>query len=380
MRFCRSAAALLLSILPWWTTPALSQTVLPDCTVVNAANFGAQFGPVDHDATPAPCALNWVEGGRKMRVVWSHADEDFAVNLSGDAVAGFALSSARPPHLIDIDKDGWLDLGVLTLVGMVNSDYEFFRYDPFAQDFRALGAMNGAQFARDRAGYLVSDARSSCCARVISFHDIRQDSLEKLMEISVRGGEISGCKVTIGAQSYDAADGPDLLPHAPDLIEAYCNYYDDDAALYERQADLRPADGEKYVVPDGTVFHCALIGGTHMVTVTHDGDHFTYRYGPIGGRAELTLHRRAAEVGVRAYGGTEIAYFGQISFQNRGYTYQLHTTYDAVDRSDDQSAYARNNVARGLTVMKDDSASGPVFDKTCLAERAYDAIATLDAN
>lgn len=380
MRFCRFAAALLLTILPWWATPALSQTELSDCTVVNAANFGAQFGPVDHDATPAPCALNWIAGGRKIRVVWSPAEEDFAVSLTGDAIAGFTLSSARPPHLIDIDQDGWLDLGVLTLVGMVNSDYEFFRYDPLAQDFRAIGAMNGAQFARDRAGYLVSDARSSCCERVISFHDIQQDRLQKLMEISVRGGEISGCDVSVGAHSYDAADGPDLLPHAPDLIEAYCDYYDDDAALYDRQADLLPADGGRYVVPDGTVFHCALTGGTHMVMVIHDGDHFIYRYGPIDGTAELTLHRPTAEVGVLAYGGTETAYFGQISFQNRGYTYQLHTTYNTADRSDDQPMIARNNVARGLTVMKDDSASGPVFDKTCLAERAYDAIATLDAN
>lgn len=340
--------------------------------------YEQEFGPGDHGSAAPDCSINWVRDGRLISVRWTASQDDFEVELRNSPGGGQTLVSSRPPRLIDIDQDGWPDLTVFTLIGMVNGDYDIFRYDPNADRFVPFGSINGASFTREEGGYLVAVGRSSAAASGVDVYRITEPGLLPVMSLYVDAGLPTGpdgtakCTVSIDGATYDTPDAATIrgiFPDAPDLIMNYCNLYDEGDEHGLNLAAVPTAAG---VVPNGTIFYCRLEGGTHTVTLTRQTLGLRYSYGPLDGTPELVLDRAIDEIDVVLPDAAEPLQTGRITFRNGAYAY----TVDYGERlsGEPEGTLSGVNGRHGLRVVKDNNEARPVFQKDCLADTTYDGL------
>ncbi|WP_341368249.1 hypothetical protein [Yoonia sp. BS5-3] len=354
---------------------------LPTCrSVLSAQTYEDRFGPTDFDSANDDCAINWVQNGRLMRLRWSPADHTrFEFIDDGPRV----LFAQRPPHLIDIDQDGWLDVAVFSLLGMVNGDYDILRYDPDSAGFDYFGTLNGAQFIREPDGYVVGVGRSSAASSGVDIFNQGSDGFKRAATLYVDAGQPTGpngaakCQVTVdGLQMTNPSPTQvtEIFPENPDLISAYCALYDGPTPTGTR---LDAESSDPLIVPDGTVFYCQLSGTNKAVTVTRNATGYTYAFGPVDGPPELEMNHPFDQVDVLPDNGAGSSRFGEITFLNGAYRYTVTYGYQLYDDAG-QLRDIDETFSRTLVVTEGDDVANPVFKRTCDPIRAADLIAFLD--
>lgn len=381
-----------------WVGPVAADGVgLQTCSSVAAQpSSGGEFGPFFADDTAQVCAINWVQNNRLMRVIWSLSEGDFESpvmreNADGEAV----LTSSRPPRLLDVDGDGWLDLTTFTLIGMVNGDYSVFRYDPQAAWFVDFGAMNGHSFMRHESGFYISAARNNAATTNIAFFEERGGKLEQVFVLEVSAYETSEnggraqCAISTDGVAYrdvfDPAGQTAYLKNYPDMVQSYCDIYrypdapSNDVSLSGNAPDLN-------IVPENTLFYCRLEGGTKGVTVSQDVSGYRYAYGPIGAAPELVLDRAADQVDVLSNALRGQLRVGEMAFENGDFTYVVSHSYDEKEAEDarafgnQDAVFGLKSFSRGLRVYRGGVGTEPIFDKVCAADASYDAIDQIAPN
>lgn len=347
--------------------------------------------PVDYLQTQPDCVINWVENNRLQTLVWQQYQDDFAAPILTKSVDGsLVMVSREPPSLMDIDADGWSDLAHFTPIGMVNGDYDIFRYNAETSDYTHLRGMNGHTFVREHDGYYVAAGRNGGGATNFQFYKIEDDALAFQFELEVNAGvlprkpqcgfsTINPADVDASHAYVDARDAANLGQIDLQMIQYYCNNYThpDEPS---RGVDLWDIAQTAQIVPDGTVFHCTLDGGTHNVTITKDTSSYTYNYGPITGTTELTLTRSANDVKILPDNGAGPSRFGDITFQNGDYAYTAFYSMERFDANNQplQASLENDTFTRGLMVTKADDIANPVFQKDCMLDTSYDAIWALN--
>lgn len=361
--------------------PAMAQA-LPTCaSVLEQQSYEDQLGPVDYEATRADCTINWVQNGRMLSLDWTAAPDFDVVELQDRPDGSQVLATTRQPHLIDIDQDGWLDVAVFTLLGMVNGDYDVFRYDPDSYRFAYFGTMNGSQFTRHADDYVVAVGRSSAAASGVDVFKVSPNGIIPEASLYVDAGLETGldgapeCRVTVDGETYTNpthARIGEIYPDAPGLIANFCGLYGGIKIPGTRLMDV-PVD--PVIVPDGTVFYCQLQGTTKAVTVTFDGAGYRYAFGPQDGPPELILDRPIGQVRVLPDNGAGPSRFGEISFQNGAYEYIVSYGYEVGNFTDSGFESLREETfQRGLIVIQDEDYANPVFDRSCDPDLSYDSI------
>lgn len=367
---------------------AATAQALPTCaTVLDGETYENRFGPVDYDKTPADCTINWVQDGHMMTIDWTFRSvfdqhEVYGESTFVDLPNGRQILVApNPPHLIDIDQDGWLDIAMFSLIGMVNGDYDFFRYDPEIRRFVGFGSIWGSSFWRHEDGYLVAAGRSSAASSSVEAVRITDDGFIPQFGLYVDAGLQTGpdgapeCLVSVGGQELTnptPAQIAKAFPEAPELIASYCDLYDGTKTFGTPLIDNR---ANPAIVPEGTVFYCQLQGSSKAVTVTLDDSGYHYAFGPVGGPPELTIDRPKDQVRVLPDNGAGPSRFGEITFQNGAYEYTVSYGYAHGDFTDAGFVSRREETyQRALIVIRDGDYANPVFDRTCDPNLSYDSI------
>ncbi len=368
-------ATLVSCIITLCAAQARADTAIAPChDAATAADYVADFGPAGYGEPRPDCTLNWVSHGRLIGITWTAGPQDQEATIARSEQGGYTLKSSRPPHLIDIDQDGWPDLGTFTWLGMVNGDYGFFRFLPDTDSFVPYGTMNGSSFFREPNGIVVAVGRSSAAASGVEAYRAGNTGFVPLFGLYVDAGMAqqpdgpAGCRITIGGKTYENPEPlqvPGIAPEVAALIHTYCGIYDGRETQGISLMDSR-IDGP--FVPAQTVFHCILEGGSRSVTITADALGFTYTFGPTRGTPELQMVRTADQVRVLPENGAGPTPVGTITFNNGPFAYIVH--YSADHTAD---------VVRGLTVVEDGNTDAPVFDRTCLPDTVYDRVASLPA-
>lgn len=358
-------------------TAQAQDALLPTCpSVLGSLDYEGHFGPVDYDIQP-DCVINSVQNDQLQRIIWRDSGDPDIVELVQTEEDNMVLMASRQPHLIDIDQDGWLDVAVFTLLGMVNGDYDIFRYDPTAERFGYFGTMTGASFRRHEGGYLVATGRSSAAASGVEAFRISNHRLVPEFGLYVDAGLQTGadgaaeCRVSIAGQTYvnpDADRMAQIYPQAPNLIAEYCNFYDSDLPSGTRLMDI---SSNAVIVPDGTIFHCQFTDTGKTVTVTRDTDGYSYAFGPRDGIPELEMHRRFDQVSTLHDDGTGPNRYGEISFMNGEYHYTVYYAYELLGEGSTPL-----DIKRGLVVSRDGRDVG--FEHYCSGTAAFDSLALLD--
>lgn len=362
---------------------------LPTCpSVLEQQDYDGLLGPVDLETPGADCTINWVQNGQMLSIDWTLSEEYHIVQIDKRPDGTQVLAAPRQPHLIDIDEDGWLDVAVFSLLGMVNGDYNVFRYDPETDDFVLFGIMNGAGFAREPGGYLTSVGRSSAAASGVEIYAVETDGLAPRASLYVDAGLQTGpggapeCRVVVGDRTIvnpNPAELAQLFPDAPDLIARYCALYSGPGGTGPNGTNLFDLRAEPVIVPDDTVFYCQLQGTAKAVTVTLDDTGYRYAFGPIDGPPELTLDRPTNQVRVLPDNGAGPSRFGEISFQNGDYEYVVSYGYEQGNFTDSGFESLREETfQRTLIVFKSGDHTNPVYNKVCDPDRAADSIFFLD--
>ncbi len=360
---------------------AAEATPLPACPVEDDA-YSQRFAPFIADGAESSCQLSWIQNNRLFEVVWEPHEDDYEVDFVHRAGFPPLLRAQRPPHLVDVDQDGWADLGVFTLIGMVNGDYDIFRYDPSDDAFAYFGTMNGAYFVRDQ-DHLIAIGRSSAAASGVDAYQITGDGPTPAFGLYVDAGrpvgpeERASCAVSVDGTTHEnpaVEDFAEIYPTNPDLIFSYCNLYADQGATAVNLVD-ETVDAQ--IVPTGTVFHCTLEGGTHAVTITQEDGNYIYSYGPVGGEPELVMERPAEDMVILPDNGAGPTRFGEITFHNGAYEYTTYYSYDLAGAVQAGSPFTSEMFERGLHVVREDNQGEVVFQKTCILATSFDKIAEL---
>lgn len=361
---------------------AVPAQALPTCaSVLGPESYDDRLGPVRFE-NPAPdCAINWVQNGQMPGLRWTPSEEFDVVELRELPDGTQVLAASRQPHLIDIDQDGWLDVAVFSLLGMVNGDYDFFRYDPELRRFVGFGSIWGSSFWRHDDGYLVAAGRSSAASSSVEAVRITDDGFVPRFGLYVDAGLQTGsdgapeCSVSVDGKTQTNPTPQQIariFPEAPKLLASYCNFYGSTERSGTHLIDIR---ANPVIVPDGTVFYCQLQGSSKAVTVTLDDAGYHYTFGPVNGPPELTLDRPADQVRVMPDNGAGPSRFGEVSFQNGDYEYIVSYGYQVGDFTETVFVSRREETyQRGLIVIKDDDHANPVFDRNCDPDLSYDSI------
>jgi hypothetical protein len=330
-----------------------------------------------------PCTLQWVDHQNLQRIIWSpgaqeHNIEDgLSVEISVESDGRHHVNSKFRPELMDFDQDGWTDLVFFAPNGMVNGNYKLFRFDPDRETFFAMGEIQGYHLFLDKTGFVVAVSRSSCCSSSANFYSKADQQLNLEFQMDVRPVDTSEpaeqCKIS---QGPDGSDADALRADYPDLIDDYCNYYEEKGweAIEARSLDLEALSAAVNTVPDDTVFYCQLDDDAHEVTVTHLDGVYTYQYGPIGQPFDLELRRTADQVQILPSNGEGKRRSGYIELRNGEYAYQVYYSSQSDLNDDMVNATA---TARGLTVRRGDEAAY-VFDKNCSTTASFDRIFQLE--
>lgn len=371
----------LLASLCWGGTVAAEKVGLQTCaSVATGPSSEGEFGPYYADDTSQICAINWVQSNHLMRVIWHLSEGDFASPVMTENDYGVpVLTSGRPPRLLDVDGDGWLDLTIFTLIGMVNGDYSVFRYDPQVAHFVDFGEMNGHSFMRHESGFYVSAARNNAATTNITFFEERSGRLEAAFDLEVSAYEASEnggraqCAISLDGGPYrdvfDPAAPTAFIKTYPDMIQSYCDIYKyPDAPSHDVRLSGNGPD--LHLVPEDTLFYCRLEGVNKGVTITRDEGGYHYAYGPVGAAPELVLDRAVDQEGFLPNAQSGQSGVGEIAFENGEYTYVVSFAYDEREARD----------ARGLRVYRGGTGADPIFDKGCAADASFDALDQIDPN
>ena len=362
----RMLCALILGVLVLVSSPALAQQDCADTVLETGPTF----------TTGPDCTISWIDHNQIHTLTRRAVKDDFETAKLEQTLNSTTLTSSQLPELIDVDRDGWLDLVTFTPAGMVNGIFDVFLFEAAGGFYKPGQSLFGHTLSRDRDDYLIVAGRNGP-GTVMRFFTIKDQMLRFAFEIDpyaidpAHPDGLFACDVSVtssGGSMQDEAGATGALPENTDLLQYYCE--PEPSPLREkRHTDLEEDPKTSDRVPAGTVFYCRLEGCSHKVTISHSAEGLQYAYGPVAGEPELVLNRPAHEVAVLPLNGAGPSRFGQVGFDNGAYTYTTYYRYDPLIGS---------NPMRGLVVTKDGDAANPVFAKDCIADHAYDAIATFE--
>lgn len=353
----------------------------PALAVQDCATSEPTAGP--NYLTGPDCTISWVEHGQLQTVIWRQVQSDFQYSTLEDTADGPVLTASYLPDLIDMDRDGWLDLVTFVRIGMVNGTFSIFFKDPESGQFRQPELIHGHTLTRDREGYIVAVSRNGA-GQLLQLYTAVNQTISFQVEIDpfavppTGGAEQFACDISASAQGRIGK-----VPDNPDLLEYYC---EPTPSGERRDVYIKEDPAQVNRVPSGTVFYCRLVGGTHAVTINQTPTGMRYSYGPLNADAELILDRPLDEVRILPENGAGPSRFGEISFESGAYTYTAHYSFELSDEagrplpSDPDSPYPNDSFNRGLTVVRNGDAANPVFKKDCLPNDSFDALATLQAH
>ena len=78
------------------------------------------------------------------------------------------------------------------------------------------------------------------------------------------------------------------------------------------------------------MFHCTAKNGTKAIDICLQGEVAIYRFGPLGGVAELLLARHVDGVHMRPWNGVGSSIFEEVTFYNGTYEYLIHYAVDRI--------------------------------------------------
>ena len=383
---CRQSILMLTYIVAGLTcvsSATADQSALQTCTsVTSAQSYEDEFGSYLTADAEAGCVINWVQNNRLFQVTWHRNGDVFEeeVVLNYTANDDAVLSSSRPPRLLDVDDDGWLDLTTFETLGR-NGGYHVFLYDPSAARFNDGGSMFGRTFIRDNSEYFVSASNGGADITGFEFSKVQNGRILPVFYLEVSALEPSEnhgrtqCKISIDGSSYidvfDATDPSDFLTKHPEMIQHYCNTYEGSGEA-RRGTELVGNGNELNVVPEGTIFYCRLEGSTKAVTIGYGPRSIFYSFGPVGGEAELELVVPHNLAPLRSQIAADGPYSGDITFPNGAYEYIVYKSNErAVEGDASASQDAFNG---GLVVYRDGVGTAPIFERSCIPRHSYDGL------
>jgi hypothetical protein len=335
---------------------------LATLTPASAAGFDCD-DVLSRASTETDCRRHWVENQEVRFLHWYQGPDEYSISIEG-RTPFFNIRSPRPPYLTDLDGDRFADLVFFSLLGMVNGDYEFHRFDPQSGTFEQMGKTTGSSYYINRNGIFVTVARSSCCESGASIHQIIDNNLVPVFQMAIRLQEIS----TPETQCQIFSEGPlsraDIERDYADLIEAFCDYYQntEQAAVKAWEAELPSSHFE---LPDGTAFFCVLEGGVKAITIEERDQGFAYMFGGVGLAPDLELYRSDNIVAMENADRSIGPLTGSISYKNGDYTYTLHSPRNAFGVvGTDERLYR-------LTAQLEDQEEY-IFDQTCQPQAVHD--------
>jgi hypothetical protein len=343
-----------------FTTFATANPFLPDCVDDNDRNS---------------CTMNWVNNNQHFELNWAPLAAEHSPNLTTDENGTLQANSASPPTHVDIDHDGYKDLVFFTLLGMVNGDFTIHRFNPDANTYAPLGTVNGSHFNIDKSGYLVSIGRSSCCESGANFHTLANDEITLAFQMDIRPAELSTDTEQCSINPVDG--GPTLETIKRDnaqMIADYCDYYQDTgvAKIKSRSWQRNTAYKNFHTIAPNAVFYCQIVGTDKHVEITRQISNFTYNYGTVGQKPDLTFTDTATEF--LPSNGAGSNRFGHIILKTGDYSYQVFYSYKIHLETD--AAYASDTIY-GLMVHKKNTQVA-VFDKSCHPQSVLNLIPDLD--
>lgn len=111
-----------------------------------------------------------------------------------------------------------------------------------------------------------------------------------------------------------------------------------------------------------TVFACFLRDATQVLSITREAGQVTYRYGGIAG-VDLTISTDIALLDVTPWAGIGRYIHESVAFENGGYSYQVHVSFDKLVENAD--------VEGGVFVLRGDDV---VADIPCDAGTVYGGV------
>ncbi|SFI36359.1 hypothetical protein [Jannaschia pohangensis] len=331
-------------LLLWLAAPAIAQ--MPTC-----------------GTGPLPCEVTWVENGSLTTIRLKLHTEDFVSDYAG--VAGGIdtfLTSDIDPTLRDFDQDGRIDVGLFEPVGMVNGDLYLFRRTD--NGFEPWGVLNGDLFTADKTGVLVTNGRSSCCERGLTFHAVTPSGTALLFGLRVRPEALSEsvpqCEVvTDGSEEAIRRD------HGA-MIADYCRLYEEDDVLDDRTvANLRITTATR--VDATTVFACILDNGKR-IRLSEAGGVLTYSYGAEADQPELSFDVPVEAARIVWEDGSGASQFSHVELPRGGYRYRLEHGHQLSGTAGSPVS----DIYANLSVTAPDGAL--VFDRYCDPRTLFGAI------
>ncbi|MFQ6550168.1 lysozyme inhibitor LprI family protein [Aestuariibius sp. 2305UL40-4] len=226
----RLILALCFTALPFHAL-ADTESALPPCDKGGKAFSAEEPGP-----EPA-CRYEWTDFGETFYldyIPFEDGDQGASWRLSrvGSGIAQTFTGFEYPAWIVDIDGDGWRDVGMLMIAGMVNSTFDMHRFDVDTQRFVSLGELSNWAY-RDVDGLIVSGGRSSCCAWGYEFFALDGNTLVPQFEMSVEPTDPDGdfCKMSAAPgmlrphPRYARAPVDTLASEA--MLDAYCGHYEE---------------------------------------------------------------------------------------------------------------------------------------------------------
>lgn len=374
---------------------ANAQSLRPTCaSVLPTQSYEAEFGPTDPASSPNECVINWLQKGKLTKLTWKLYENGLEPPVLQSVAPGeYMLTSSRPPNLLDVDQDGWLDLTNFTLYGMVNGDYDIFRYDPNRDDFTTWHGLNGHTFVREDEGFFVSAARNGAASTVFAFYKnkgrqfLPHFHMEVHADDSLAARGTPQCSVSIDQSTLMSVDEAlsalntspvvqTFLPKEPAMLLSYCDIYRS-SARRDRGTPLAKTDTDAVIVPDGAAFYCRLEDTDKEVAVIRDDDKLRYRFGPIYEEPELVMDRAFNAVEFVTAPSKNGEHSGSMTFVSDGYSYKLHYQPASSGEGDNRNSSTTSVTKMNLSVFKGDTADTTVFDRACILETSFADIGLL---
>ncbi|MFT7494255.1 MAG: hypothetical protein ACI9RO_001708 [Alteromonas macleodii] len=331
----------------------------------------------------APCTLQWIDHQNLQRMIWSqdiqgyNVEDGLSVEISMEEDGRYHIKSQFRPDLMDFDQDGWTDLVFFVPNGIVNGNYELFRFNPDHETFLTMGEIYGYHLFFDKTGFIVAVSRSSCCSSSANFYSKTGQQLNLEIQMDIWSVDTpkpaEQCKILQGSNGSDADA---LRADYPDLIADYCNYYKEKGweAIEARSLDLEALSAAVNTVPDDTVFYCQLEDDAYQVAVTHRDGVYTYQYGFIGQPPEVELRQATDQVQILQSNGEGKSRSGYLELQNGDYVYQVYYLSQLALDNDIMNV---TEIDRGLTVRRGDE-TAYILEKKCLPNASFDGVFQLD--
>lgn len=178
--------------------PAAKRMPLPDCAEVQAKDEG------DEGWKHPDCRVMFPDqSGLAIEARYTPAEDDSTkitvqVVQTGDAtIQTFEERMGNTiggPELVDIDKDGLIDIKLPLETGNVNTTWAIWK-QVAGPKFVRIGEPTGVEIAQTESGYLAAQGRSSAAEYYVTFYKLVGEDLQEVVTARV-AAEVDGDKIT----------------------------------------------------------------------------------------------------------------------------------------------------------------------------------------